>query len=86
MLKAITRKRRAYTNNNSAKQFKNAHFKDFIDNFSAKVINHRLVELGYKGPTFTFHATIINYELVLKPDSNQIEKERFLIRWHPNNM
>jgi hypothetical protein len=86
MLKAITRKRRAHVNNNSAKQFKNAHFKDFIDNFSAKVINQKLVELDYKESTLTFKATIINRELVFKSDTNHIEKERYLIRWRPYNV
>ncbi len=79
ILKTLTKKRKLQAM--TLKKFKKAHFKDFLDDFSIKMIGSKLMELNYNSGKFTFSAEIIG----TRTDTTT-NAEAFLIQWNPKNM
>jgi len=79
ILKNLTKKRK--TQALTAKKFKKAQFKDFLDNFSVKVLESKLKALNYQSGVCTFKAEIIGSQ------SNHVtNSEMFLVQWNPKNI
>lgn len=79
ILKTLAKKRK--TQAMTAKKFKKAQFKDFLDDFSIKIIETKLKSLNYESGRFRFSAQIIASQVDLATN-----EEMFLIQWVPKNM
>ena len=79
ILKTLTKKRKIQ--DLTAKKFKKAQFKDFLDDCSIKLIENKLKCLNYQSGKVTLNAQIIASHV-----NNATNIEMFLVQWHPPNM
>ena len=80
LFKALTKRKRPQQDA-SVKKFKKVQYKDFVDDFSLKVIENKLKSLNYNSGTITFQAKIIAHHF-----NSSTNNDHYLVEWSPKNM
>ena len=82
ILKALTKKRKALTSEALGKKFKKAQYKDFVDECTTSVVDHKLKMFNYQSGEVVLQANIIG----VKPKTSTSKCELILVEWIPKQM
>lgn len=81
ILKALNKKRKVLTTENSNKKFKKAQYKDYADECTVSVVDNKLRTLNFFSGQITLKANIIGFK-----SKTSTQKEQILIEWFPKNI